>query len=231
MPTEVNKEEAADGATITWQRVRGGGCFDSGGVPAKRTEIGVVDLPSCASQTYANKLCAPFFEWDTATGSPGNGWCGCGGVGGNNCTGTDEPASTSSIYHIIAIPASRWGADFLIATMIVLVLYAGIGFALGRKQGRLVAGGATGVLTVHPHFQLWQALGGMVQDGCLFSVKYVQEKRSGGSASGPAVDDKSGLLGGGGDPLETSSYGAVGVDSSSARKTHHGTSGEDDIVE
>ena len=107
----------------------------------------------CAEKVHDDKRCSPVFEYDTANGAgngkPGSGWCGCGAAGGDECAGADNPTATNAIYRVVMIP-SKFGAAFLITAAVVTVVYGGVGFALGQRQGRSVADG--GPLAIHPHY-------------------------------------------------------------------------------
>ena len=109
----------------------------------------------------------------------------------------------------------------MLFVVVAMVLYAGIGFAIGRKQGREKSDGLAGHLAVHPHHALWKALGGLVVDGTTFTIVTVSEtirSKSGTSRAGGggAADTKSSLLEGNnaglGDGGGTSSARSLPVD-------------------
>jgi hypothetical protein len=54
-----------------------------------------------AARVHDHSACLAVFEFDSSQGSAAEGWCGCGGIGGNGCRGTDAPGSSSTIYRII----------------------------------------------------------------------------------------------------------------------------------
>lgn len=79
-------------------KLRQGGCFNSEYGNANRVNLGSsLDAVACADKVItANQecKCTPYFEFDSKTG-----FCGCGGVGGNECKGNGHSnGRTAAVY-------------------------------------------------------------------------------------------------------------------------------------
>lgn len=96
-------------------RVRSGGCYNRQDGEAKRIDIGfTLSLRACAAEVLANPRCSLHFEYDMREFQHGaeQGYCGCGGLGGNECKGADFSGGNSaeaglhSIYRIFSYDKS-----------------------------------------------------------------------------------------------------------------------------
>jgi hypothetical protein len=61
------------------------------------------------------------------------------------------------------------GGSFVLVLSLLGGAYAGVGVAVGKRRGRSVDEGGSGLLRVHPHYPRWQALAGLVSDGVAFA--------------------------------------------------------------
>lgn len=182
---------------MSYTRIRGGGCF---GDDARRKQLGsdpgTFDLQACADAVHADPGCSPFFEFDVdnSDGTPGHGWCGCGGVGGNQCAGADQPGATNTIYKVVVGPAAAdgsWGAAVLLVMLIGGLLYIGVGAAYAHKiQGKSPQ--RDGVVALFPHAAHWKHFWGLVVDGATWSAAVASKHLRGVRRDGfEAVGDAS----------------------------------------
>lgn len=89
-----------------------------------------------------------------------------------------------------------WGYTCILVLLLLSATYAFAGISIakrGEKQpGTRNVGGFAGQLMLHPHFERWQALRGLVHDGTVFARAKVQGKASG--RIGPSVSREETLL-------------------------------------
>jgi len=94
-PTSSSSSSSLNSGII---KLRQGGCFDSEHGKANRINLGSsADAVACADKVIAANQeckCTPNFEFDSETG-----FCGCGGVGGNECKGIGHSTGrTAAVY-------------------------------------------------------------------------------------------------------------------------------------
>jgi hypothetical protein len=82
-----------------------------------------------------------------------------------------------------------WGLSFVIALGVVSALYVAGGAAYAQKvQGKEVSPGTA--LSVHPHYERWLLLSGMVMDGVVFSRARIEKWRAGDRNGYSSVADQ-----------------------------------------